>query len=310
MTGNAAVDALMMLAQENSSEKRRELLHAVTDLFLATDPINGAQTELFDDVMTRVASEAGVDGRRDLSVRIAPVDHAPRGIVNQLARDEDISVAGPVLTQSNVLSSDDLVQIAETKGQQHMAAMSERQSINSIVTDVLIRRGDHEVMRKVSGNEGAELSENGARTLSQKAADDAEIQRNLYRRTDLPEVVAKEVQKRGDKVDGTIATARVAANHPVSKMIPIMVAKFSQMSGLDADRVETMILKERMDLFVIICRALNIDAENFERLVRFRADLAGKPNIDMESLMMQFETLPSHAAQRMARFLKVRQAVS
>ena len=198
MTGNVAVDALMMLAQENSSEKRRELLHAVTDLFLASVPTNDAQSALFDDVMTRVASEAGVDGRRDLSVRIAPIDTAPRGIVNQLARDEDISVAGPVLTQSNVLSGDDLVQIAETKGQQHMSAISERQSISSIVTDVLIRRGNHTVLRNVSGNEGAELSENGARTLSEKAVQDAEIQRNLYRRSDLPEAVAKAVHSRGD----------------------------------------------------------------------------------------------------------------
>ncbi|MCB1473544.1 MAG: DUF2336 domain-containing protein [Rhodobiaceae bacterium] len=308
MTGNVAVDALMMLAQENSSEKRRELLHAVTDLFLASVPTNDAQSALFDDVMTRVASEAGVDGRRDLSVRIAPIDTAPRGIVNQLARDEDISVAGPVLTQSNVLSGDDLVQIAETKGQQHMSAISERQSISSIVTDVLIRRGNHTVLRNVSGNEGAELSENGARTLSEKAVQDAEIQRNLYRRSDLPEAVAKAVHSRGDVADD--AMARISAKHPVSNLIPVLVSKFVQMSGLDAERVEKAILTERMDLFVIICRALDLDVGNFERLVRYRTDLAGKQNVDMEPLLHQFETLPTHAAQRMARFLKVRQTVA
>lgn len=116
MTETAAIDALMLLAQEGSSDKCRELLHAVTDLFLASETVTASQSALFDDVMTQVASEAGVEGRRDLAERIAPVGHAPRGIVNNLARDEDVSVASPVLKQSTVLTNEDLAEIAENHG--------------------------------------------------------------------------------------------------------------------------------------------------------------------------------------------------
>ena len=59
MPNTAAVDALILLAHEGSSEKRRELLHAVTDLFLSSASVNQEQSALFDDVMTKVASEAG-----------------------------------------------------------------------------------------------------------------------------------------------------------------------------------------------------------------------------------------------------------
>lgn len=308
MTGNVAVDALMLLAQEESSEKRRELLHAVTDLFLASETVTDAQSIMFDDVMTRVARNAGTDGRRDLSERIAPVDHAPRGIVNHLAHDENIEVASPVLRQSNVLSSDDLVQIAESRGQEHLAAVSERRSIDSIVTDVLIRRGNHGVLRKVSGNRGAQLSETGARTLSEKAVEDSQIQRNLYQRRDLPEAVARDVKARGDG-QGT-AAAKHAANSPVARMIPALVSRFTQISGLDAERVKKMMLEERMDLLVIICKALDLDKDTFERVVRYRAALSGKLNVSMDSLLVQYDTLPPHAAQRMARFLKVRQSAA
>lgn len=303
MTGYAAIDALMLLAEEPSSDKRRELLHAVTDLFMASDTINETQRTLFDDVLTRVAANAGAAGRRDLSVRIAPVDHAPRGIVNQLARDEDISIASPVLRQSKVLSDNDLVMIAETRGQDHMGAVAERQSINSIVTDVLIRRGNSGVLRKVSGNDGAELSDHGAQTLSEKALNDIEIQRNLYRRSDLPEDVAKDVQSRGDGV-GNIA------NHPYAKIIPDVIAQFATLSGLVETRVETMMFEERTDLLVIICKSLDLDLRSFEGVVSYRGARTGKPPICMDSLLVQYNTLPSHAAQRMARFLKIRQTTS
>jgi hypothetical protein len=263
---------------------------------------------MFDDVMTRVAREAGTDGRRDLAERIAPVDHAPRGIVNQLARDEDIKVASPVLKQSTVLSSDDLVQIAENRGQEHLAAVSERRSIDSIVTDVLIRRGNHSVLRKVSGNSGAQLSETGARTLSEKAIEDSEIQRNLYQRSDLPGTVAKDVQARGDGQGA--AAAQDAANTSVARMIPALVSRFTQISGLEAERIKKMMLEERMDLLVIICKALDLDKGTFERVVRYRAALSGKLNVSMDAVLVQYETLPSNAAQRMARFLKVRQSAA
>ena len=308
MTETAAIDALMLLAQEGSSDKRRELLHAVTDLFLASETVTASQSALFDDVMTQVASEAGVEGRRDLAERIAPVGHAPRGIVNNLARDEDVSVASPVLKQSTVLTNEDLAEIAENHGDGHMEAMSERQSIGSIVTDVLIRRGNHAVLRNVSGNKGAELSESGARTLSERALDDHEIQSNLYKRQDLPEAVQKEVQKRGDPM--TDALHKQALANPVHQMMPQIVEDFAHLSGLDSARVRKMILNERLDLLVIICKALEMDEIVFEDMLRYRAALSGKANIETTELVEQFNMLPVNAAQRMARFLKVRQSAA
>ncbi len=307
MALNTPIEALLQLANEDSSEKRRELLRAVTDLFMSTETVNEEQSQLFDDVMTRVADDAGTEGRRELSSRIAPVGHAPRGIINKLARDDEIDVAAPVLTESPVLSDDDLVQITETKSQDHLAAVSERKEIATRVTDVLIEHGNSKVLRNVSGNTGAMLSDTGARTLSAKADDDNTIQRNLFRRDDLPPEVALEVQARGDVPEEE--TGDPNPNTPQGWMIPTIVQEFSKLSGLEPDRVEKMILEERLDIVVIICKSLELTGPEFEKVLRQRTLHTGPQEYDLNSLMLQYNTLPPHAAQRMARFLKVRQTV-
>ena len=63
-------------------------------------------------------------------------------LVRRLAKDDDIAVAGPVLTQSPRLPETDLVEIAKTKSQAHLLAISGRTGIAEAVTDVLVRRGD------------------------------------------------------------------------------------------------------------------------------------------------------------------------
>jgi hypothetical protein len=65
MPASNAVHDLLALAQEPSSEKRRELLHAVTDLFLSTDQHEAATTEMFGSVMGSVCDGVSEEDRAD-----------------------------------------------------------------------------------------------------------------------------------------------------------------------------------------------------------------------------------------------------
>jgi len=78
---------------------------------------------------------------RELSAQLAPIGNAPVNVIQRLARDDEITVAGPVLAQSPRLSPTDLVDIAETKSQAHLLAISGREAIAPMVTDVLVHRG-------------------------------------------------------------------------------------------------------------------------------------------------------------------------
>ncbi len=106
--------------------------------------------------------------------------------MRKLANDDDIAVAGPVLTQSKRLQETELVELARTKGQAHLAVIAGREGIGEAVTDVLVRRGDNEVMRNVADNQSAKLSEGGFSALVKHAEGDGELAEKVGQRPDIP----------------------------------------------------------------------------------------------------------------------------
>ncbi len=184
------------LSNETSSDKRRDVLHRVTDLFFMT---NEQQTPddvaTFGNVMERIAYELEVEARAELSERISEIDKAPRRLVCRLATD-DIAVARPVLERSNVLTDDDLIQIAKTRGQTHLQAISRRPTLTSPVTDVIVERGESPVLQEVTQNKGAEFSSTGLGVLAEKARTDGELLTALGSRGDLPPDLMQEIKQR------------------------------------------------------------------------------------------------------------------
>ena len=79
-------------------------------------------TTCFVCLVARVETRA----RAELSKRLAPVDYAPFEVIQYLAWDDEIAVAGEVLTHSGRLSTEALVKIARIKGQDHLLAISAR----------------------------------------------------------------------------------------------------------------------------------------------------------------------------------------
>jgi uncharacterized protein (DUF2336 family) len=81
-----------------------------------------------------------------LSIRLAPIANAPPRTIHKLAFDDEIEVAGPVLSQSERLTEAALIESAKLKGQDHMLAISRRRTLGEAVTDILIERGDQQVL--------------------------------------------------------------------------------------------------------------------------------------------------------------------
>ena len=170
-----------------SSERRVDTLRRVTELFLGeADRLNDAQVGVFDGVLCHLIKRIETKALVELSTHLAPVDNAPLALIQQLARNDEIAVAGPVLTQSARLTTDDLVEIAGTKSQQHLLAISGRSQIEEAVTDVLINRGDREVVHRLARNAGARFSEDGFTTLVRNAESDETLAEKLGLRLDIP----------------------------------------------------------------------------------------------------------------------------
>lgn len=182
---------LVDLARESSSDKRRELLQEVSNLFVdGADAHSDRETLLFGDVLARLLDQVSVDDRAAVSSKVAGLERTPRELALKLANDE-LPVAAPVLQFSPVLTDDDLIDLASRQSQGHLKAISQRAEISASVTDVLVERGDSDVLNAVTRNLGARFSDHGFATLADKAAADHELGEALSFRADMPPSVAK-----------------------------------------------------------------------------------------------------------------------
>ncbi len=129
-------------------ESRTRALWHTTDL-MVTGRYSEDEIWTFGEVIGRLADEIEVTARAQLAKRLARFDQAPVNIIHKLAFDDSIDVAGPILRDSERLEPYALVANVCTKDQSHMLAISKRKSLDSEVTDVLVTRGNQEVVNSV-----------------------------------------------------------------------------------------------------------------------------------------------------------------
>jgi uncharacterized protein (DUF2336 family) len=170
-----------------SPERRVKMLRQVTDLFLSdADRLNENQIGVFDDVLVRLIERMESRTLAQLSTTLSNSALSPKKIVRRLAYHEEACVAVPVLSKSNRLSEGDLIEIANTRGQQHLLALSSREALNEPLTDALIKRGNSQVSHALANNTGASFSEQGYSTLVENAENDGELAQKLGLRLDIP----------------------------------------------------------------------------------------------------------------------------
>lgn len=181
------IDALEAAVAAKDLRRQSQVMRHVTDLFFRSDSaVRPEQADLFDAVMARLVGAVDARVRAEFGGRLALAPYAPQQTLRLLALDDSIDVAGPVLEQAEALSEAALVETAKTKSQGHLLAISRRKTVTVAVTDVLVDRGNDEVLRTTAGNAGARFSANGIAELSTRGDQDPELACRLWSRTDVP----------------------------------------------------------------------------------------------------------------------------
>ena len=186
--------------QRGTPESRMRALRHTTDLMMA-----GRYSEdeiwTFGEVIGRLADEIEVAARTQLARRLAGFDRAPVNIIHKLAFDDSIEVAGPILQDSERLEAYALVANVCTKSQPHLLAISKRKSIEETVTDVLVTRGNQDVVSSVANNNGARFSDFGFLHMVKRAEGDSILAEQLGLRKDIPRHVFQQlIAKASDDV--------------------------------------------------------------------------------------------------------------
>src|SRR6266446_10217643 len=148
-TSESLLDELQTTLTHGTVARRVETLRRVTDLFAngAAD-YGDAQIGLFDDVFQCLIVHIELSAKALLANRLAPIDTAPPQTIRTLAFDDAIAVAGPVLSKSERLDDAALIKAARNKSQAHLMAISTRRVLSGAVTDVLVQRGNDEVIQR------------------------------------------------------------------------------------------------------------------------------------------------------------------
>jgi uncharacterized protein (DUF2336 family) len=205
------LDELESALASGSPTRGNAILTSVTDLFINGAPrFSEEQIGLFDDVMARLMVKIEAKARARLAQRLAPIANAPSNIIHMLASDDAIEVARPVLTRSQRVSEQTLLDTAKAKGQQHLYAISQREALSEALTDILVERGDREVVHAVVKNRGARFSDSGFRALVHRSSGDDALASEVGMRADIPR---KHFLMLLEKASSAVR-ARLAAENP------------------------------------------------------------------------------------------------
>ena len=204
------IDELESAIAKQDLRHRAAVMRRVTDLFITNGSgFSEEHIAIFDDVMSKLVVAIDKFARAEFGELLARLPKAPSKTSRILAFDDEIAVAGPILAHSKSLSEETLIESARTKSQDHLLAISQRESIGEAVTDLLVERGDRKVVVSAAANPGAKFSEFGCSTLATRSKDDGELALCVWLRSDVPRqhllslfaTASGEVQKQLESAD-------------------------------------------------------------------------------------------------------------
>lgn len=180
------VDTIDQVLETADTSHHQRMLLGVTELLVGmSSALSNTHLETFDEVFGRLISGAGLEARQAVAEHFGALTEAPQGLVRQLAADQAGPVAGPILRSRIAIPDAALIHLAQSRGQEHLAAIAERARLSESVCDVVAARGDETVLGLLLANTGAQLSDRALLLLATRIEDEEVLAAGLERRTDL-----------------------------------------------------------------------------------------------------------------------------
>jgi Uncharacterised protein conserved in bacteria (DUF2336) len=340
------LDELEAALASGSDTRRVEMLARIADLFVNGAPhYSDDQIALFDDVMMRLIYTTGAQARAKLAQQLAPIANAPRIVIHALAFDDAIEVAQPVLSQSERVSDAEILAVAASKSQQHLAAIAQRKSLSEDVTNVLAERGDRNVVQLTVKNPGARFSDAGLRLLVRRATGDQSLATEMGKCSDIRQRLADmaanaertrraieqtnadaATQMAVDEIAGgnaslnfTSARAEVERQNRISpigdteiylhardRKFAETAAALSILCDTPLEVVERALLDPGAELLLILAKVAGLSPATTRVILLLRAADRGIPSGGIYQALESFESLRPEAARRVLSFFRTR----
>lgn len=177
------------LADGRSSEVRAETAAKLASVYSRMS-FTQSELALAQDIFRLMVEDAEMRVREALSINLKSTPLLPRDIAMTLARDVDC-VSVPMLKASEVLTTEDLVEIVQSQDPEKQYAIASRKTIHADVADALVDTGEQSIVAKLISNPGAHLTEPCIHRVVDRFGDVEAIQEPLIKRPVLPVTVAE-----------------------------------------------------------------------------------------------------------------------
>jgi uncharacterized protein (DUF2336 family) len=318
---------------QGSTDRCNDILWGIADLFVAgAAKYSPEEIAFFDEVLRRLTLQIELTARALLANRLAPIPNAPPRTIRTLAFDDAVEVASPILTHSEALDDDTLRENARHKGQGHLLAISRRTSLSETITEVLVERGDRNVLLSAVRNPGAKFSDDGFSILVQRSDDDDELTVCVGGRSELPrnlfhyliEKASREVRAVADAANA-VATQELARPTPKparaeddrssdiaclerfakAGSVADVCSLLARLCVLPVSFVEQALAQRRPENLLVMARAANLSWPAVKSILMLRDDKSWA-DTDLNRCLASYERLKLSTAQEILRFYRTR----
>jgi hypothetical protein len=234
--GQRAFSTFRVLNGDANILERDQLFRNMAQLYsYVSDRCDDEQVAQYDEVLCQLAELVEVEARSHVAKLLAPLDRAPGNVVSKLANDE-IAVAAPLLEFSNVLSDDDLIEIASKQSEAHRVAIAGRPVVPERVGDAIVEHGGAQSVNRLVQNNQAELGKSTLHKLVVRASADTQLATDLRGRGDIDwNSMRSEIGAAGQKVLDTLG-ARARPLDPVTadKVNQVVYNRMRNRAGFSA----------------------------------------------------------------------------
>ena len=179
------------LIKGETPEDRASVAHRLCRR-IALDVLSDSEREYAQEIMGILADDAADLVRRTLSVTLRNSPILPREIALKLAQDIE-AVAIPVLQDSPVFTEEDLIELVLSVTAAKQAAIANRETLSTTLTDVISEHGTVEAVRMLSANEGAEFTDAAYENSIRRFGSDEYVQKGFISREYIPTHIAEKM---------------------------------------------------------------------------------------------------------------------
>jgi uncharacterized protein (DUF2336 family) len=189
MTDSLSQADVARLLSDPSSEPRVELVGKLARE-LEGPRLAPGELELAQQIVRALAKDVELAVRIALAHSLRHTPHLPHDVAVRLAEDVE-AVELPILTDSLLLTDEDLIEIVRRGSSPKQAAIARRPSLSEPVSGALVAHADERAVALLMSNETASISEASLNHAADRFSGSLVVKERMVRRRSLPMAVAE-----------------------------------------------------------------------------------------------------------------------